>query len=195
MITMPIELYTDGSCLRNSTGAGGYAYIIRYWDQPDGTDMPEPKLIEFKQGYRLTTNNRMEVLAAIEGVNKIISLVEDLTFNGASQLQIFSDSEYLCNAINKGWIDRWNENNWMSSGFRGAQPTVIKNRDLWEKVIEFRKKLKDISVSMTITWIRGHSDNEFNEKADVLALAAAHDSTNYLIDTVYEQTAPILNKK
>ena len=130
-----------------------------------------------------------------EGVNKIISLVEDLTFNGASQLQIFSDSEYLCNAINKGWIDRWNENNWMSSGFRGAQPTVIKNRDLWEKVIEFRKKLKDISVSMTITWIRGHSDNEFNEKADVLALAAAHDSTNYLIDTVYEQTAPILNKK
>lgn len=194
MIMMPIELYTDGSCLKNP-GSGGYGYIIRYYDQTDGSEMPQEYTIEFRQGYRLTTNNRMEIMAAIEGVNKIISLVEDLTLNGASQLDIFSDSEYLCNSINKGWIDKWQENNWMTSGFRGNQPTPIKNKDLWEKVIEFRKKLKDISVNMSMTWVQGHADNKWNERADQLAVEASHDTTNHLIDTTYEQVAPILNRR
>lgn len=194
MITMPIEVYTDGSCIKNP-GAGGAAYIIRYWEQQDENDMPVAKTIEFNQGYRLTTNNRMEILAGIEGANKVISLIEDGTFSGATQVNIITDSEYFSNSINQRWIDKWQQNNWMTSGFRGSQPTDVKNKDLWEKVIEFKKKFQELGITFNISWVKGHDMTEFNNKADNLAQAASHDTTNHLIDTIYEQTAPILNRR
>ena len=135
MTTMPIELYTDGSCLRNP-GAGGLAYIIRYWEVKGDTDLPEPKVIEGNQGFRLTTNNRMEIMAGIYGLNFIIDQINSGTFSGATQINLTSDSEYFCNAINQKWINKWMENNWMTSGFKGSQPKPVKNKDLWEQVIE-----------------------------------------------------------
>lgn len=193
MITMPIELYTDGSCLKNP-GTGGYAFIIRYWDTPEGSDMPNPTLLEFKQGFRLTTNNRMEIMAGIEGIKKVIEMIKAGTLNGATQLDVYSDSEYFCNSVNQRWIDKWQENNWMTSGYRGSQPQPVKNKDLWEQVIAIRKELQSISINLSLTHIEGHAGHEFNEKADKLAVSASHDSTNHLIDTAYESTAKILNR-
>lgn len=193
MVTMPVELYTDGSCLKNP-GAGGWAYVIRYWDTPEGSDLPNPTVLENKQGFRLTTNNRMEILASIEGIRRVISMIKDGTLQGATQLDVYSDSEYLCNTVNQRWIDRWQDNNWMTSGFRGSQPQPVKNKDLWEQVLEVKKELQSLSINLTMTHIDGHAGHEFNEKADKLAVSASHDSTNHLIDAVYESTAKILNR-
>lgn len=193
-ITMPIELYTDGSCLKNP-GAGGLSYIIRYWTEPEGSDLPKPEVIEGNQGYRLTTNNRMEILAGITGVRKIIDLIKDGTFQNVSKIDIYSDSEYFCNAVNQRWIDKWQENNWMTSGFRGSQPQPVKNKDLWEQVIGFKKELQDLSINLTMTHIDGHSGHEFNERADKLAVEASHNSTNHLIDQIYEQTTMVMNRR
>lgn len=195
MVTMPVELYTDGSCLKNP-GAGGYGYVIRYWETTgeDG-DLPEAKSIENKQGYRLTTNNRMEIMASIAGVNNVIELIRSGQFSGVSQLNIISDSEYLCNAVNQRWIDKWQENNWMTSGWKGSQPQPVKNKDLWEQVLKYKKDLQELGVNLTLTWVKGHDNTEFNEVADKLAVSASHDSTNHLIDTMYEQNSPILNRR
>lgn len=193
MITMPVDLYTDGSCLRNP-GAGGIAYIISYYDDAEQDSMPENKTIEFNQGYRLTTNNRMEILAGIEGMKKVIELTKSKVLDGITQLNVYSDSEYFCNAINKKWINRWLENNWMTSGFRGSQPTPVKNKDLWEQVIGIEDEFHKMGINMTISHVDGHNGVELNEKADKLAVAASS-GTNHLIDEVYEKTTTIINRR
>lgn len=194
MITMPIELYTDGSC-QNNPGAGGYGYIIRYWDTPEGSDMPEGREIEFSQGYRLTTNNRMEIMAAITGIKDIIAHYDnDPAWGNISQLNLFSDSEYLCKAINQRWIQKWADNNWMTSGFQGSKPKPVKNKDLWETVIEIQNALNSRNITLTITHVRGHNGNEYNERCDKLATSATA-GTNHIIDTVYEQTTTVCNKR
>lgn len=191
MTTMPIELYTDGSCLRNP-GAGGLAYIIRYWEVKGDTDLPEPKVIEGNQGFRLTTNNRMEIMAGIYGLNFIIDQINSGTFSGATQINLTSDSEYFCNAINQKWINKWMENNWMTSGFKGSQPKPVKNKDLWEQVIEIENKLKSMNITLTVAHVKGHAGHEFNEKADKLAVAASS-GTNHIIDEIYERTTNVMN--
>lgn len=191
MTTMPIELYTDGSCLRNP-GAGGLAYIIRYWEVKGDTDLPEPKVIEGNQGFRLTTNNRMEIMAGIYGLNFIIDQINSGTFSGATQINLTSDSEYFCNAINQKWINKWMENNWMTSGFKGSQPKPVKNKDLWEHVIEIENKLKLMNITLTVAHVKGHAGHEFNEKADKLAVAASS-GTNHIIDEIYERTTNVMN--
>lgn len=196
MIEMPIELYTDGSCIKSpGAGPGGCAYIIKYYEQNDDSDMPTEKEIEFKQGYRYTTSNRMEIIACIEGLNKIVSLVNDLTLQGATQVNVFSDSEYLCNSINKRWIEKWQENNWMTSGFKNNAPSPVKNKDLWERLLEVKNQLRNISLNMSITHINGHSGHQYNERCDQLAKSATREITNQLIDQEYEKIAPILNKR
>lgn len=191
MTTMPIELYTDGSCLKNP-GAGGLAYIIRYWEVKGDTDLPESKIIEGNQGFRLTTNNRMEIMAGIYGLNFIIDQINSGTFSGVTQINLTSDSEYFCNAINQKWINKWMENNWMTSGFKGSQPKPVKNKDLWEQVIEIENKLKSMNITFTIAHIKGHAGHEFNEKADKLAVAAST-GTNHIIDEIYERTTNVIN--
>lgn len=192
MITMPIELYTDGSCLKNP-GIGGCAYIIRYWwdNIPEGT--PNPSSIEFNQGFRLTTNNRMEIMAVIYGLNAIIDKIND-TLKGATQINVFSDSEYFCNAVNQRWIQKWMQNNWMTSGFKGSAPKPVKNKDLWEQVIQIQNKLQSLNIILTITHVKGHSGNELNEEADKLAVAASKGS-NHIADEAYEKTMTIYNKR
>ena len=195
MVNMPVELYTDGSCLRNP-GAGGYSYIIRYYEEPsDANAKPEEKVVEFCQGYRLTTNNRMELLGGISGLNAIISMVKDGTLEGCPQIILGTDSEYFAKAINQRWIAKWSSNNWMTSGYQGQQPKPVKNKDLWEQVLAVQNLLSSMNINLTVQHITGHNGHEFNERADKLAVSASHDSNNHLIDAVYEQTTPQYNKR
>lgn len=181
--TMPVEIYTDGSCIKNP-GPGGIAYIIRFYEESEG--IPTPQVTEHNQGFRLTTNNRMEILAAIYGITEVISKINNQTFEGVGQINLYTDSEYLANAINQGWLSRWIQNNWMTSGFRGAAPKPVKNKDLWEQVTGLQDQLKQMGLNFTIHHVKGHNGDEFNEKADKLAVAAST-GTNHIIDEVYEK--------
>lgn len=195
MITMPIELYTDGSSLKNP-GASGLAYVIRYWESKNGDDMPTPNIIEGNQGFRLSTNNRMEIMAAIHGLRKIIDTVKgNSEFQGVSQVNLASDSDYLCKAVNQGWIQKWQQNNWMTSGFQGKKPQPVKNKDLWEQIITLQSELQSLGITLLVNHINGHSGHEFNEKCDKLAVAASNDSSKHLIDEIYEQTMTAYNRR
>lgn len=186
---MPIELYTDGSCLKNP-GVGGYSYVIRYWvDNSEG--IPEPTVIDGNKGYRLTTNNRMEIMGILAGVDKVIDMINNLELKDVHQINAYSDSEYVCNAINQNWIYKWANNNWMTSGFKG-DPKPVKNKDLWEKIIEMQNKIKNLNIVFTISHVDGHSGHEFNERADKLAVAASN-GTTYDVDEEYEKTTNIKN--
>lgn len=192
MVTMPIELYTDGSAVKNP-GAAGYGYIIRYYEDGDNFDPPTEKTIEFNQGYRLSTNNRMEIMAALNGIQNVINLINNGTLSGAHQINLMSDSEYLCNAVNRKWLPKWQQNNWMTSGFQGRDPVPVKNKDLWEQMISLQNTLSSMNVAITFTHVKGHAGHEWNEKADKLATEASGNSTNHIIDEIYEQT--MLNNK
>ncbi len=151
---MSIIAYTDGSSLGNP-GPGGY-----------GTVLLETKLKikkEFSQGYRLTTNNRMELMAVIVALEKLKKLQTEIT--------IYTDSKYVCDAVDKNWVFGWEKN-----GFKNK-----KNEDLWRKfLVQYRKH------KVSFQWVKGHAGNEFNERADQIAVAAAN-STQLLIDTVFEK--------
>lgn len=194
MTTMPVELYTDGSCIKNP-GAGGYAYIIRYWEDPgpESGEAPVEKTIEVNQGFRLSTNNRMEIMAAIYGLKDIIDKVKTGMFDGLGQIKLWSDSEYFVNAVNNHWINKWQQNNWMTSGWKDKKPSPVKNKDLWEMVLQVQNELRAMGINLVISHVKGHNGHEFNEKADKLAVAAST-GNNHLIDEVYEKTMTVYNK-
>jgi ribonuclease HI len=146
-------IYTDGSS-RGNPGLGGFGAILMWGD----------KRKEISAGYRLTTNNRMELLG-------VITAIESLTRKNIS-LTVYTDSQYIVKAVNEGWL-----NNWVRTDFKGGK----KNKDLW---MRFYKLAKDFKI--TFIWVRGHADNAFNNRCDVLATEAA-DGTNLLIDEGYEQ--------
>jgi ribonuclease HI len=146
-----IEIFTDGAAQGNP-GPGGYGVIMRYGDH----------YRELSQGYRLTTNNRMELLA-------VIVALEALKKEGIP-VRIFSDSEYVVNAIKKGWL--WN---WQKKDFK-----KIANVDLWKRYIPLHEKYKPEYV-----WVRGHAGHPENERCDELAVAAAQGG-NLLVDEAYE---------
>ncbi len=139
-----VQIFTDGSCLGNP-GSGGWAAIIKNYTENS---------IEISGGYRLTTNNRMEITAVIEGL-KII--------NCQCNIEIYSDSQYVCNAIEKKWIDSWIQKNWINSSKK-----PVKNRDLWEQLIPFLRR-----HHITMHWLRGHNNHPENERCDLLARTAA----------------------
>lgn len=146
-----ITIYTDGAS-RGNPGPGGYGTILMYGD----------KRKELSQGFRLTTNNRMELMAVIAGL-------EALKKDGIP-ITIFSDSQYVVKAIEQGWLK-----NWIATDFKGGK----KNKDLW-------MKYNRLSQNKTIrfVWVRGHADNPYNNRCDELATAAA-DSKNLLADEGY----------
>jgi ribonuclease HI len=149
---MPVvELYTDGAA-RGNPGPGGYGAILRYGKHEK----------ELSQGYRRTTNNRMELLAVIAGL-------EALTKAGMD-VMVYSDSKYVVEAVKQGWVFTWQK-----TGFKKK-----KNPDLWRRFLEVYKK-----HNVKFTWIRGHNEHPENERCDVLATTAA-DSRNLLIDEGYE---------
>jgi ribonuclease HI len=154
-----VKIYTDGGCIDNP-GPGGYGVVLLYNSHRK----------ELSGGYRRTTNNRMEILAAIMGLE---ALKESCT------VTVYSDSQYLVHAIQKGWARRWQANGWRRSNKEKAI-----NPDLWEKLLELCAIHK-----VRFEWIRGHAGHGENERCDELATAAARGS-NLAIDRGYEKASP-----
>jgi ribonuclease HI len=146
-----IKIYTDGAAQGNP-GPGGYGAILKYGEHEK----------ELSQGYRLTTNNRMELLAVIAGLEAIKKTGVPVT--------VISDSKYVVDAVEKGWI--WN---WQKKGFKNKA-----NVDLWERFIPLYQKLKP-----KFQWVRGHAGHYENERCDQLAVAAASQG-RLLTDEGYE---------
>ena len=145
---MQIKIYTDGACVGNP-GPGGWAAII----------LLEEEKKELFGGEKLTTNNRMELTAAIKGLEYCDSLEEKQL--SLKEIKIYTDSLYLKDGITN-WISNWEKNNWKTSDKKN-----VKNVDLW-------KKLKDLVKSKKIEWcwIKGHSGDPMNDLADKLAKEA-----------------------
>ena len=135
-----IKIYTDGSCLGNP-GAGGWAAII-----VNENNQRE----EFSGGEELTTNNRMELTAAIRALEKI---------SAGAKVELFTDSSYLKNAYTNGWIIKWKRNDWHTS--TGGH---VLNKDLWQ---ELDKLI--LTRAVKFNWVKGHAGNFFNERCDELA--------------------------
>ena len=148
-----VEIFTDGSA-KGNPGPGGYGIVMRF----NGVEK------EMSQGFRMTTNNRMELLA-------IIVALETLKTN-KFEINVYSDSKYVIDSITKGWLFGWEKKN-----FKGK-----KNEDLWRRYLKLHSKFK-----IRYHWVRGHAGHPENERCDVLAVNAA-DSKNHLIDEVFENS-------
>lgn len=140
-----VALYTDGACI-NNPGRGGYGVVVL-----EGSSRRE-----LSEGYRHTTNNRMELLSAIRG----LQAVEEW-----DSVTVFSDSTYVVNGIKKGWARRWKQNGWR----KGKKGEKAKNPDLWEELLTQCDRHKGVGF----TWVKGHAGNPENERADQLAMQAA----------------------
>ena len=150
-----IAIYTDGACSGNP-GPGGYGTVLLYGERRK----------ELSGGFRKTTNNRMELLAVIEGLRAL---------NRPCAVTVFSDSKYIVDAVNKGWARRWQANGW-----RRNKNARALNPDLWGQLLT----LLD-AHTVSLRWVRGHSGNPGNERADALAVAASQ-GNNLAIDGGYE---------
>jgi len=148
-----IIIYTDGAA-KGNPGNGGYGTIL----------ISGKFRKDLSEGYRLTTNNRMELLAVIVGLEALKTENNDVT--------IYSDSKYVIDSIEKNWIV-----NWLKTDFKGK-----KNKDLWLQLLQTYKKQK-----VKFVWVKGHSGNIENENCDKLAVKASEKKT-LLIDEVYENT-------
>lgn len=141
-IKKEVIIYTDGACSGNP-GAGGYGAVLLYGD----------KRKELSQGYRMTTNNRMEVLAVIKALEIL---------KGQCSVTLYSDSKYVVDAIEKGWVKKWKANGWKRN-----QKELASNIDLWERLLELLEK-----HHVVFHWVKGHADNIENERCDFLARKA-----------------------
>jgi ribonuclease HI len=147
-----IRIFTDGAAQGNP-GRGGFGVVMKYNDY----------VKELSQGYRLTTNNRMELLAVIRGLEAIKK--------EGIPVAIYSDSEYVVNSVEKGWIWGWEKKNFAKKA----------NADLWKLYIPLHLKFKP-----KFHWIRGHAGHPENERCDYLAVKAAN-SGDLLVDAEYEK--------
>ncbi len=154
---MKVTIYTDGSARGNPDGPGGYGTIVSYID-PSGKE----HIREYSQGYVRTTNNRMELLAAIVGLEALIKPCE---------VTLYSDSQYLVKAFNEHWIVGWEKKGWK----RGKNEPV-KNVDLWKRLLAAMRPHQ-----VSYIWVKGHAGHPQNERCDTLATAAA-DSDKLIID-------------
>lgn len=146
---MNLKIYTDGAARGNPDGPGGYGALLQYTDS-NGTVHER----ELSAGYKRTTNNRMELMAAIVALEAL---------NKPCKIELFSDSKYLTDAFNQKWIESWLKKNWKNS-----QNKPVKNIDLWKRLLE-AVKIHDI----TFIWVKGHNGHPGNERCDVLATKAA----------------------
>ena len=155
---MEVKIYTDGAARGNPDGPGGYGAVLTYLNR-------EGKLFkkEISAGYQKTTNNRMELMAAIRGLQELTR---------PCQVELYSDSKYLVDAFNKDWIGSWVKKGWKKSD--GKQ---VKNIDLWKELLEAMEPHK-----VKFVWVKGHDGHEMNERCDELATSAA-DGENLLEDT------------
>ncbi len=146
-----IRLYTDGAA-KGNPGPGGYGAVLEFGD----------KRKELSEGFRLTTNNRMELLAVIAGLEAIKK--------PGWEVLVTSDSKYVVDSVTKGWLDGWVKKNFKDK----------KNRDLWERYLKVAKHHK-----VKFHWVKGHAGHPQNERCDQLAVAAA-EGRNLLVDEGYE---------
>lgn len=153
-LSQQITIYTDGAA-RGNPGRGGYGVIL----------MSGQHRKELSQGYRLTTNNRMELMAVIAGLK---ALKKD-----GMVITIYSDSQYVVKAVQEGWLQGWIQTN-----FKGGK----KNPDLWKEY--YKLSLKH---AIKFIWVKGHADNPHNNRCDQLATTAA-DSSHLLTDEGYESS-------
>ena len=144
-------MYTDGSSLGNP-GPGGFGIVL----------MSGPYRKELSAGFRLTTNNRMELMAAIVGLEAL---------NRPCEVELYSDSKYLTDAFNQHWIDNWVKNNW-----KRGKSGPVKNIDLWERLLKAKAPHR-----VNFIWVKGHAGHPQNERCDQLATTAA-DGTDLLVD-------------
>ncbi|MFN0109933.1 MAG: ribonuclease HI [Blastocatellia bacterium] len=151
-----VVIYTDGACSGNP-GPGGYGVVLLFGEHRK----------ELSAGFRLTTNNRMELLGAIEGLR---SLKERCS------VKLHTDSRYVVDAIEKGWAAKWKANGWM----RNKKDKAV-NPDLWEQLLTLCQQHK-----VEFIWVRGHSGDKENERCDVLAVAACQ-QRNLPADEIYER--------
>lgn len=137
-----VTIYADGGCRGNGkeNAIGGYGAILMY-----GTTRKE-----IKKGFVNTTNNIMELTAAVDALDLLKSPCE---------VQLYSDSAYLVNCFKQGWIEKWQKNGWKT-----ANKESVKNEELWKKLLEFTKY-----HNIEFIKVKGHSDNEFNNRCDELA--------------------------
>ena len=140
---MNVTLYTDGACSGNP-GPGGYGAILQYTDR-NGTLHER----EYSEGFESTTNNRMELLAVIRGLQAIRWERADV--------EVWSDSQYVVKAITEGWLETWVAKNWKK----------VKNPDLWQEFLPLYR-----AHNVTFHWLKGHAGHPENERCDRLAVAA-----------------------
>ena len=134
-----VTIYTDGACSGNP-GAGGWGAVLIYGSHKK----------EFSGYDAETTNNKMELTAAIKGLEAL---------NKPCDVELYSDSAYLVNAINEGWLENWKNNNWL-----GSDKKMVKNKELWQKLDELLK-----THNVHFNKVKGHADNEYNNRCDALA--------------------------
>jgi len=144
--------------------------------------------IKYAQGYEKSTNNRMELKAIIESLKRIISEVDSKNFEGLNQIDIYSDSKYIINAINAGWLRKWQTTGWLTSGYNGKGPSPVKNQDLWKEFLTMEDELRKRQIKYTITFVKGHDGFKWNEAADKLATAASNNGP-YIIDEGFEHSS------
>ena len=150
-----VEIYTDGACTGNP-GKGGFGAVLIY----NGAQK------EISRGFRKTTNNRMELMAAVESLKML---------KESCEVDLYSDSKYLTDAINKKWLLSWQKNNWKKSD---KKPVL--NVDLWKELLALLDK-----HMVNFIWVKGHAGNKYNEICDSLAVEAYNNNAEN-IDLNYE---------
>ena len=153
---MLVKIYTDGAARGNPDGPGGYGTILTYEDAKRTLHVRE-----YSQGYVRTTNNRMELMAVIAGLEAL---------NRPCRVEVYSDSQYVTNAFNRHWIDSWVKRGWKRSSGQ------VKNTDLWQRLLKAKEPHE-----VQFIWVKGHAGHEQNERCDFLATSAA-DGGNLIVD-------------
>ena len=146
---MLVKIYTDGAARGNPDGPGGYGTVLEYIDTKGNLHTRE-----LSKGYRRTTNNRMELMAMIAGLEAL---------NRPCQVQVYSDSKYVVDAFNQHWIDGW-----IKKGWKRGKNEPVKNPDLWKRLLEAKAPHQ-----VEFIWVKGHDGHPQNERCDTLATQAA----------------------
>ena len=155
---MEVKIYTDGAARGTTAGPGGYGAVVTYMDR-------EGKLYkkEISAGYRKTTNNRMELMAAIRSLQELTR---------PCRVELYSDSKYLVDAFNKNWVSGW-----LKKGWKKADGKPVKNVDLWQELLQAKAPHE-----VHFIWVKGQDGHAMNERCDELATSAA-DGDHLLEDT------------
>lgn len=150
---MIITIYTDGSCSKNP-GPGGWGAIINF----------DNKVKQISGGNPETTNNQMELQAVIEALDYVVKLTNNCSNKEQIHIQIYSDSAYVINAINQGWLYRWRLMKWKT-----VKGDDVKNKNLWQSLYLHIAKIKVKGYELIFRKVKGHSGNPLNEAVDKLA--------------------------